>query len=85
MVLFPKKNKEYWIVTDLWETFCAITVTLIEENNGVFVGRWELGKQYFEYYEELKPNELYATELEAVEEIKKRRRIENARNCLLGG
>lgn len=69
MVLFPRKNKEYWIVTDLWETFCAIPVTLISKGGlfdygngakGLFIVRWYISEEYTEEYDATR-RELFKT------------------------
>ena len=60
MILFPKKGKEYWIVTDIYETFCAIPVTVIGKGGlfdygngakGLFIVRWQISEEYTEEYD----------------------------------
>lgn len=74
MVLFPRKNKEYWIVTDLWETFCAIPVTLIRKGGlfdygngakGLFIVRWQITKPRSETGDAFGIEEGYAEEYDA--------------------
>lgn len=79
MIAKPKVGMQCWIVTDIWEVLCPIPVTLFAEDGtgGAFAGRWELGDGFSEDYKDLKPEELYATEREAVEAIRERRRIED--------
>lgn len=73
MVLFPRIGKLYWIVTDLYETFCAVPVTLERKGGlfdygnggkGLFVGRWDLTPEYQEYYDASR-RELFSTEAKA--------------------
>lgn len=60
MVLFPKKGGSYWIVTDIYETFCAIPVTLTGKGGlfdygngakGLFLVRWQISEEYAEEYD----------------------------------
>ena len=40
----PKVGMQGWIITDLWETMCAVPVTISAEDaeRGVFVCRWQI-------------------------------------------
>lgn len=80
MIEKPKVGMQCWIIADIWELLCPIPVTIFAEDGagGVFAGRWELGDGFSEDYEGLWPEELYATEREAVEAIRAKRRIEHA-------
>lgn len=58
MVLFPRIGGRYWIVTDFYETFVAIPVTLVRKGGlfrysnkteKLFVGEWQLAP----------PNDMY--------------------------
>lgn len=60
MVLFPKTGGNYWIITDIYERFCAIPVTLIEKGGlfdyengakGFFLVRWQISDEYAEDYD----------------------------------
>lgn len=60
MVLFPKTGGNYWIVTDIYERFCAIPVTLMEKGGlfdygngakGLFLVRWQISDEYAEDYD----------------------------------
>lgn len=80
MIEKPEVGMRCYIITDFWEVLCPIPVTLFAGDGagGAFAGRWELGDGFSEDYEGLKPEELYATEWEAMEAIRARRRIEGA-------
>jgi len=71
-----------WIITDLWETLCAVPVTVISGNveSGEFVCRWQITEEYSEDYEGREPKDMYATEQEAKREISAQRRLEQCRN-----
>lgn len=73
MIENPKVGMQGWIITDLWETMCAVPVTIIAEaaERGVFVCRWQITEDYFEDYEEIWPEWLYATEEEALQKIQR--------------
>jgi len=75
MLKNPKVGMQCWIITDLWETFCAVPVTIIAENpeSGEFVCRWQITEEYSEDYEGRTPEDLYETERAAREAIKKGR------------
>lgn len=78
MIENPKVGMQGWIITDLWETMCAVPVTIIAEDaeRGVFVCRWQITEDYFEDYEEIWPEWLYATEEEALRKFRGKRRLE---------
>lgn len=78
MVEKPEIGGKYWIVTDIWERFCAVPVTIVavNEEHGAFLGRWDMESEEIERFEGLLPNELYATEREAWDAIKEQRRLE---------
>lgn len=75
MLKNPKVGVQCWIITDIWETLCAVPVTIIAENpeSGEFVCRWQITEEYSEDYEGRTPEDLYETEQAAREEIKKGR------------
>lgn len=41
MIEKPEVGMQCWIITDIWERFCAIPVTLVAENTdyGAFLAR----------------------------------------------
>ena len=64
MVENPEIGGQYWFVTDIWERFCPVPVTIVAVNEeyGAFLVRWDIGEsEYFEQYEGVWPNELYET------------------------
>lgn len=73
MVLFPIKGRSYWIVTDMYERFCAVPVKLICKGGlfnytntggtrGLYIVRWIFeGCNYYEEYD-ARRNELYHTQ-----------------------
>jgi len=64
MVLFPKAKRIYWYVTDIWETFCAVPVSV--EGNQL---NWDLGDGYFEAYP-MSRLSLYRTQEQADQKAK---------------
>ena len=69
MVENPEIGGQYWFVTDIWERFCPVPVTIVAVNEeyGAFLVRWDIGEsEYFEQYEGVWPNELYETQEGAV-------------------
>lgn len=67
MVVNPELGGRYWIVTDFWERFYSVPVTIVaaSDEHGAFLGRLEMGCETAECFEGLFCNELYATEAEA--------------------
>lgn len=70
MVLFPKVGVAYWIVTDFWETFCAVPVTLIRKGGlfdygngakGLYIAHWNVTDEYTEEYD-VSRRELFRTQ-----------------------
>ena len=64
MVKNPEIGGQYWFVTDIWERFCPVPVTIVAANEeyGALLVRWDIGEsEYFEQYEGVWPNELYDT------------------------
>lgn len=54
MVENPEIGGQYWFVTDIWERFCPVPVTIVAVNEeyGAFLVRWDIGEsEYFELYE----------------------------------
>lgn len=54
MVENPEIGGQYWFVTDIWERFCPVPVTIVAVNEeyGAFLVRWDIGEsEYFEQYE----------------------------------
>lgn len=79
MVLFPKVGGNYWIVTDIYEQFCAIPVTLAGKGGlfdygngakGLFLVRWKLSEEYTEEYDATR-RELFRSHRAAVRVAKK--------------
>ena len=65
MVKNPEIGGQYWFVTDIWERFCPVPVTIVAVNEeyGALLIRWDIGEsEYFEQYEGVWPNELYETQ-----------------------
>ena len=80
MIENPKIGMECWIVTDVWEEFFAIPVTLIAKNeNGIFLRRWHVNEEIGAICEELEPHEMFSTEQAAREKIKLERRLQECR------
>ena len=51
MVENPEIGGQYWFVTDIWERFCPVPVTIVAVNEeyGAFLVRWDIGEnEYFE-------------------------------------
>lgn len=92
MVEKPEIGGKYWIVTDIWERFCPVPVTIVaaNEEHEAFLARWDIGKSgYFEQYEGVLQNELYEMEASAAEECRARNAlpcgyVEKAVNYLEG-
>lgn len=73
MVLFPTKGRKYWTITDMYEQFCAVPVTLICKGGlfnytntggarGLYIVRWIFeGCDYYEEYD-ARRSELYHTQ-----------------------
>jgi hypothetical protein len=38
MILFPRIDRQYWIITDIWEKFIALPFIVTDEENGEFLG-----------------------------------------------
>lgn len=75
MVENPEIGGQYWFVTDIWERFCPVPVTIVAVNEeyGAFLVRWDIGEsEYFEQYEGVWPNELYETQAGAAAECRRR-------------
>ena len=75
MVENPEIGGQYWFVTDIWERFCPVPVTIVAVNEeyGAFLVRWDIGEsEYFEQYEGVWPNELYETQEGAAAECRRR-------------
>lgn len=75
MVKNPEIGGQYWFVTDIWERFCPVPVTIVAVNEeyGALLIRWDIGEsEYFEQYEGVWPNELYETQADAAEECRRR-------------
>lgn len=71
----PEIGGQYWFVTDIWERFCPVPVTIVAVNEeyGAFLVRWDIGEsEYFEQYEGVWPNELYETQEGAAAECQRR-------------
>lgn len=71
----PEIGGQYWFVTDIWERFCPVPVTIVAVNEeyGAFLVRWDIGEsEYFEQYEGVWPNELYETQEGAAAECRRR-------------
>jgi hypothetical protein len=71
----PEIGGQYWFVTDIWERFCPVPVTIVAVNEeyGALLIRWDIGKsEYFEQYEGVWPNELYETQADAAAECRRR-------------
>ena len=54
MVKNPEIGGQYWFVTDIWERFCPVPVTIVAVNEeyGALLIRWDIGEsEYFEQYE----------------------------------
>lgn len=73
MVHNPTIGGRYWIITDYWEELYAVPVTIVAEavQYRAFLGRLDTSNEFFEQYEGLLPEELYETEREAKEAIKR--------------
>ena len=90
MVENPEIGGQYWFVTDIWERFCPVPVTIVAVNEeyGAFLVRWDIGEsEYFEQYEGVWPNELYETRAGAAAECRRRNAlpcgyVEKAENYL---
>ena len=75
MVENPEIGGQYWFVTDIWERFCPVPVTIVAVNEeyGAFLVRWDIGEsEYFEQYEGVWPNELYETQAGTEAECRRR-------------
>lgn len=75
MVKNPEIGGQYWFVTDIWERFCPVPVTIVAVNEeyGALLIRWDIGEsEYFEQYEGVWPNELYETQADAAAECRRR-------------
>jgi len=59
MVLFPRRGKQYWYVTDIWETFVVVPVTVECQ-----LLKWDLGNGLSETYKLTRLN-LYSTQKQA--------------------
>lgn len=80
MIENPKVGMECWIVTDFWEEFYPLPVTIVaEKENGVFLCRWHITEECGEVYEDVEAHELFKTEQEAREQIKHERRLRECR------
>jgi len=45
MVIFPRAGRQYWLVIDIWETFCVVPVTVASRFTV-----WDLGEGQHETY-----------------------------------
>lgn len=64
MIDNPQIGGKCWIVTDIWETLCAVPVMIVdlgEAGHGI-VCRWQVAECHSEYYGDLKPEDLYSTQ-----------------------
>ena len=83
MVENPEIGGQYWFVTDIWERFCPVPVTIVAVNEeyGAFLVRWDIGEsEYFEQYEGVWPNELYETRAGAAAECRRRNALPSGSN-----
>lgn len=46
MVQNPEIGGQYWFVTDIWERFCPVPVTIVAVNEeyGALLVRWDIGE-----------------------------------------
>ena len=67
MIENPQIGGQGWIITDIWETLCAVPVEIVavEPDGGGIVCRWHITEEYSEDYDGLKPEELFSTEAAA--------------------
>lgn len=49
MVKNPEIGGQYWFVTDIWERFCPVPVTIVAVNEeyGALLIRWDIGEADF--------------------------------------
>ena len=75
MIENPQIGGQGWIITDIWETLCAVPVEIVavEPDGGGIVCRWQITEDYSEDYDGLTPEALYATEEAARAAIRKGR------------
>lgn len=67
MIENPQIGRQCWIITDIWETLCAVPVEIVavEPAGGGIVCRWHITEEYSEDYDGLKPEDLFSTEAAA--------------------
>ena len=60
MIDNPQIGRQCWIITDIWETLCAVPVEIVavEPDGGGIVCRWHITEEYSEDYDGLKPEDL---------------------------
>jgi len=78
MIHNPKIGAEYWTIVDVYGDACPVPVLMVNENEGLYTGRWEITENYTEDYEDLTDKDLYPSEKEAWAYIQDERRKADA-------
>ena len=71
MIAIPKKGRVYWYVTDFWEAFYTIPVT-VKWRKGKYTAIWHLGGGINHIYYRASPCDIYKKRKQAEREAKKR-------------
>ena len=61
MVKCPAVGGSYWMIVDIWEVEVPAPVTLISEDDGVFVARWQISEEFAEDYDGIEAQNLFST------------------------
>ena len=87
MVDNPQIGGQCWIVTDIWETLCAVPVVIVDARPpaGGITCRWRITEDCSEDYDGLKPEDLYDTQEAARAAIREGKTTPEPRVCWKGG
>jgi len=61
----PDSGPIYWFIADVWEVLTPVPVTVVKDNGSLITAKWQVTEDHAEEYEEIRRNQLYATEAEA--------------------
>jgi len=68
-------GRDFWYVTDHWEVFHSIPVTVIDNSGGYLTLIWELGDGLFHKFRTKDPNELYRKRADANQAASRRNNL----------